>query len=136
MDHEIEDQPAKGQRRPSPGKLDYFWRRPLAKGLWGMFALFWLGFLISQKVAWMGTVYETLPAKYLMFVLQPGLIGILLTPRYVRAWIDSQDWVENEDCDPNAWPNGPLAGPGSPYGDPTNPRSGVLYLRHFGYWED
>jgi hypothetical protein len=60
----------------------------------------------------------------------------MLTPRFVVAWIESHDWVEAGDLDPNAWPNGPLVGPGSTYGDPSNPRSGVMYLRHFGGWDE
>ncbi|WP_068090236.1 hypothetical protein [Novosphingobium rosa] len=136
MDHGIEGVVGAVSPRPKPHKLYYFWRRPLAKVLWGAFALFWAGFLVAQMVDWLGSIYETMPANYLKILLQPVLILILLTPRYVRAWIESEDWVEDEDYDPNAWPNGPLVGPGSPYSDPTNPRSGGLYLRHFGYWKD
>jgi hypothetical protein len=135
-DHEIEQSTTKPTSRPRIRFRDLFWRRPLAKTLWGTCALFWAGFAISLKVGGLAAIYDTLPANYLKILLQPFLVVIMLTPRFVVAWIESHDWVEAEDLDPNAWPNGPLAGPGSTYGDPSNPRSGVMYLRHFGGWDE
>jgi hypothetical protein len=135
MDPEIEQDKAEPMPRPRVRLGDFFWRRSLAKILWSICALFWAGFAISLKADGLAAIYDTFPANYLKILLQPFLVVIMLTPRFVVAWIESHDWVEAGDLDPNAWPNGPLVGPGT-YGDPSNPRSGVMYLRHFGGWDE
>jgi hypothetical protein len=122
-----------GNCAPSFGVMAsyYIVHSRLAKCLWGAMAVFWIGFFLSFKVAYLGIFYDYVIVVYLRIFLFPGVILAILTTRGIRAWFDSQEWGE-ADKDIKS-PSSPNVSPVFPAElDPLDPRSGPLYLREMG----
>lgn len=122
-----------GDCTPSFGVMAsyYIVHSRLAKCLWGVMAVFWVGFFLSFKVAYFGIFYDYLIVVYLRIFLFPGVILMILTARCIRAWFDIQEWGEaDEDIKPSSSPKVSPVFPAEL--DPLDPRSGPLYLREMG----
>lgn len=107
-----------------------------ARWLWTTAALFWLGFTISLKIDWLAAIYDSIVAAYLRILLFPSMIMLVLLARTIRAWINCREWLRIEIPEDGQLPPRSGAARINPYHDPLNPQSGLLHLRHFGFWDD
>ena len=88
---------------------------------------------MSLKIVALAVFYDGLVAAYFAIFFNPFVATILLGFGYARAKLDRGEWVVTSDRPEQIHRGAPIL---DPYTDPTDPRSGALYLRYIGVYDE
>lgn len=124
---------------------DFLWHPRKVKVLWIFSLSYWGGMIAAEAKPEFLSFFHTLLGGYIAIFVCPPLVFMVLSGLFLRAWfsqLDMSEWEGVPEPDfyhqlhQNRVSYREFGGPFDPTLDPTDPRSGILHLRHIGVIED